>query len=265
MTIWQYADHIQEKEHIEVAAQASNCLFCATPLEKLRNEREDRGKGGEYETTSADFWTCPICGWWKARKEHHYTDFGFQIRQVRAAAAALCNLDLSDLSAPLDEVRNFLSAKYGARFDVHPRKFELLVASVFRDHGFSSVATGYSNDAGIDVILEDSSNRRIGVQVKRYKNSIDVEQIRSLVGALCLGGYTKGIFVTTSTFQRGAPGVALQSAVRGMPIQLMDAEAFFHALKIAQREKYKTSGALQTSVEADAFMSISSFFHRRRV
>ncbi|TGL21490.1 hypothetical protein EHQ47_11885 [Leptospira bourretii] len=55
---------------------------------------------------------------------------------------------------------------------MHP--FEDTVSSVFRDIGFFSEATTYSKDGGIDVILSDSKNRIIDIQVKRYKNKIKV-------------------------------------------------------------------------------------------
>ncbi|TGK88603.1 hypothetical protein EHQ23_06760 [Leptospira bourretii] len=50
---------------------------------------------------------------------------------------------------------------------MHP--FEDTVSSVFRDIGFFSEATTYSKDGGIDVILSDSKNRIIDIQVKDIK------------------------------------------------------------------------------------------------
>jgi restriction system protein len=53
--------------------------------------------------------------------------------------------------------------------------FEETVASVFRSLGYDATVTAYSGDGGIDVILH-KGEERIGVQVKRYRNSISVEQ-----------------------------------------------------------------------------------------
>lgn len=47
------------------------------------------------------------------------------------------------------------------------------------------------------VILDGKGNKTIGVQVKRYKNSIRVSQIREFAGALIENDMTKGIFITT--------------------------------------------------------------------
>jgi hypothetical protein len=66
-----------------------------------------------------------------------------------------------------------------------------------------------------------------------------VEAIRALAGALLLGGYTKGIFVTTSHFQSGADRTVALASARGVPIELVDAQRFYDALGIVQREMYQ--------------------------
>jgi restriction endonuclease Mrr len=56
------------------------------------------------------------------------------------------------------------------------------------------------------------------VQVKRYRNAIQVEQIRSLAGAHMAHGMTRGIFVTTSSFQSGAQPSTETMVARGWTI-----------------------------------------------
>jgi restriction system protein len=153
---------------------------------------------------------------------------------IRGKAASLRELDLTDISQPIAEVRRYLLAKYDARFNVHPRLFEETVASVFRDLGYDTQVTGYSGDGGIDVVLRGQADT-IGVQVKRYRSTIKVEQIRSLAGALMLAGITAGVFVTTSSFQAGAPRTVARYRDRGMRIDLVNADAFFAALGFVQR------------------------------
>lgn len=86
-------------------------------------------------------------------------------------------------------------------FEAHPKLFEDVVCSVFRDFGWNARVTACSGDDGIDVVLDGESDSTVGVQVKRYKKEkkIEAEQIRSLAGALLVNGHTKGIFVTTSS------------------------------------------------------------------
>jgi restriction system protein len=149
-------------------------------------------------------------------------------------SAALKQFDLYDISIPIGELKNYLIANYGARLSVHPQRFEEVVASVFSNIGYSARVTGCSGDGGIDVILDGPDGSVIGVQVKRSKNTIEVEQIRSLAGALIIKGITRGIFVTTSSFRAGAPRTARLCSLAGIPIELIDAQRFYEALKLSQ-------------------------------
>ncbi|WP_172173395.1 restriction endonuclease [Paraburkholderia elongata] len=128
----------------------------------------------------------------------------------------------------------FASCADHTRSVVHLRLFELTVASVFSDFGYKAAATAYSNDGGIDVVLEDGTGGRIGVQVKRQRRSVEVEQLRAFLGALTLGGFTSGVFVSSSRFCRGAILVAQRSTERIMPIEIVDANRFFDMLGFAQ-------------------------------
>lgn len=90
------------------------------------------------------------------------------------------------------------------------------------------MCTGYSNDGGIDLILNDNKST-IGVQIKRTKNNIKVEQIRAFLGAMVINGYSKGIYISTSDFQSGCNKIALRTGIK-----LINANKFYDALKEAQ-------------------------------
>ena len=61
----------------------------------------------------------------------------------------------------------------------------------------------------------------------------------ALAGAMILGDYTEGMFVTTSSFQSGAPDTSNRLGIRGYPIQLLDGARFFDALMIAQKSVFE--------------------------
>jgi restriction system protein len=88
------------------------------------------------------------------------------------------------------------------------------------------------------VILRHSDGTTTGIQVKRSRNPIDVEQLRSLAGALVQGGHVSGVFVTTSRFTSDARRAATTFESRGYPIELFDANRFLDALHISQRPAY---------------------------
>ncbi|MBT2332963.1 restriction endonuclease [Variovorax paradoxus] len=178
---------------------------------------------------------CPACGWWIAEDRAVLPAMHWQHWAVTLASApVLERFALDDIGVPLQQVRRHLMQKFEARASMHPRLFELTVASVFGDLGYRAYATAYSNDGGVDVILEDGSGARIGVQVKRRRDAVEVEQIRAFLGALALGGYSRGVYVSSSRFSRGARKAARHSTQTVIPIELVDADRFFDMLGYAQ-------------------------------
>jgi restriction system protein len=177
---------------------------------------------------------CPLCGWWHVSKD---IDFWTrtQIWFVRySAVASLRKFDQVDIRIPATEIRQYLITKYEARYNVNPRCFEDVVASVFSSCGFQAEVTTFSADGGIDIILHNRANQTIAVQVKRHKGAIQVSLIRELLGAMVLGGYTKGIFVTTSKFQTGAFQAIDVASKKGLAIKLVDGDRFLQSLRLAQ-------------------------------
>ncbi len=265
MSIWKYLDRVENRELIADGLSVSNCLFCKTSLSPLLDQRQDAPR------KAPDFWVehllakfCPTCGWWLASRTVRERNMDGKCSHTPRVGhsrfgtiAILRNLDMADLSVPIEEVRDFLVAKYESRYDVHPRLFEETVASVFRDLDYQAKVTAYSGDGGIDIVLVGKDDKEIGVQVKRYRNSIGVEQIRALTGALVLSGYTKGTFVTTSRFQAGANKAANLAALRGIQIELLNAERFYDVLKLAQCATYRNTQDLGDELKELPLVSLS--------
>jgi len=185
---------------------------------------------------------CPICGWWiiSTYKDSNRGSEGAW--HLYRTWGSLCNLDVSDVSIPMQELRTYLLLKYEDRFNLHPRKYEELVASVFSDFGYEVRLTSFSGDQGIDVfILDGQSNDVVGIQVKRYRGKIEAEQIRAFAGALVLQGITRGIFVTSGEFRSGAAATAQKYIHRGTQIILQNAKSFYDTMRIVQRPPYEST------------------------
>ncbi len=95
-----------------------------------------------------------------------------------------------------------------------PREFEKLVVNLLQRLGYggqvknSGIVTQASNDKGIDGIVKEDilGFGRIYIQAKRYNrdNLIGREDIQKFVGALAVENSDKGVFITTSDFNKGA-------------------------------------------------------------
>lgn len=250
MGIWTYKNGKFSKQELYRYLSLDYCPYCQNRVELLfQDAKEEVRLQTMIHSERIEVHICKVCGWWKARRDKDVegptvvdnTKVATPKHLItkNAAVGSLRSLNLNNISTPINEIRAYLTARYDDRFSLNPRLFEETVASVFKDHKYDVKVTGYSNDGGIDIIL-NKENEEIGVQVKRYKNKIKVEQIRSLVGALLLRGITKGMFVTTSDFQRGVTETAKKFEKHGYKIELMNAEHFYGALKITQRLNYSS-------------------------
>lgn len=96
----------------------------------------------------------------------------------------------------------------------NPSEFEKLVLKLLDRMGYGGQVkdamhvTKTSHDGGIDgVIKEDVLGLgRIHIQAKRYarENSVGRDEVQRFVGALAVAQSNKGVFITTSSYSRGA-------------------------------------------------------------
>ncbi|MDE5977300.1 MAG: restriction endonuclease [Turicibacter sp.] len=95
-----------------------------------------------------------------------------------------------------------------------PYKFESYVAEFFREQGYTVFQTKRSNDGGKDLVMH-KCGQTYYVECKRYAKSNLVSRplIQKLVGA-CYPVGAVPIFITTSSFTKGAIAEARKSGVR---------------------------------------------------
>jgi restriction system protein len=241
MKVWIYGDSDRDEKRVREDSSAKTCRYCRNKLGTLK----DRVEHPNYDrhiliTHSVTVRCCPVCGWWTLleRRDKWMPIMRKSSSGTLASCGVLRNLDLRDQTIPLGEVRDYLAAKYDARYDILPERFEDVVVSVYRDLGYHVQATGKTGDGGIDAVLTASDGAVIGVQVKRYGAKIEAAQIREFVGALHIKGMLQGIYVTTSSYSKGARATAEQ-VFRRTPVQLVDAVRFYDQLGLAQRAVYK--------------------------
>ncbi|MBW4977753.1 restriction endonuclease [Marinobacter adhaerens] len=99
-------------------------------------------------------------------------------------------------------------------YSLPPRKFEELVASIFRNNGFSVELTPQSRDGGVDIVAVEESNfvgRSVHlIECKRYApdRSVGIGVVQRLLGTVTQARANKGVVVTTSFFTKDAQAVA---------------------------------------------------------
>lgn len=90
---------------------------------------------------------------------------------------------------------------------IDPYYFEKVILILLKKMGYGDfIETSKSGDGGIDgIINEDQLGlEKIYIQAKRYgENKVREKEIRNFIGAMS-GDTTKGVFVTTSSFDEGA-------------------------------------------------------------
>lgn len=259
MSVFEYA-HYNDRKATRDNPYEDACIYCQGTLQSAWGEAEDEqlqaihqrttkiykktcGLDERYfklnlETKEEELWMnfCPQCGWWRILKNVSVFSESQLWDIFLGLTASLKYFDLNDLNQPIEEVGKFLTAKYESRFSVNPKLFENLVADVYGSIGYDVYVTGYSDDGGIDVVLGDGKTE-IGVQVKRYKRKIEAEHIRAFAGALILANFRKGIFVTTSSYRAGAVAASKFFTEKTLPIELIDADKFYDALKISMKPR----------------------------
>lgn len=208
------------------------CPFCNLELQSFKGRVDD----------DQTVLMCQTCGWWRSNVDawiHSQpallNDVAGPFSTLRFACVQnLAHAELSSaLDTPIQQLRDILVRDWSLRFSAHPNKMEGLVGSLFRDHGYDVIVTSYSGDGGIDVLTQ-RDGKVSGIQVKRYRESIEVSQIREFIGALFLKGIESGVFVTTSTFQRGARNLVREAMKKDISIALVDGDQFLSELKNAQ-------------------------------
>ncbi|HGS4803836.1 TPA: restriction endonuclease [Vibrio parahaemolyticus] len=108
-----------------------------------------------------------------------------------------------------DQIKIYLKKNPEKIYDLSPRKFEELVASILKDMGFDVELTKATRDGGRDIIAyvrNSVCSYLTHIECKKYAqdNKVGVGIIREVMGVHNLRQATKSIIVTTGFFSRDA-------------------------------------------------------------
>lgn len=121
-------------------------------------------------------------------------------------SGGLFRVDLTEIN---EELIRFLSQQPDRMRDLTPRKYEELIAELFKDKGYDVELTPSSGDGGKDIICthhDMAGSMLVYVECKSYSpdRSVGVEIVRGLHGVVTSDRATKGVIATTSRFTKGA-------------------------------------------------------------
>jgi hypothetical protein len=125
---------------------------------------------------------------------------------LKQGATEIIRLDVQDIN---DELISHLAAHPEKMREMPSRKFEELVAELFRAKGYEVELTPRSRDGGFDVRAvhrTEVGTVLIIIECKRYaaENKVGVEIVRGLYGVVEQKRATKGLIATTSYFSSDA-------------------------------------------------------------
>lgn len=142
--------------------------------------------------------------------------------------------DLFYLHESVSELINALNSSPYLLGKLSPRKFEEIVAEIFRAKGYEVDLTKQTRDGGKDIIAIHTDSMGIKskyfIECKCYAedNRVGVDVVRSLYGVKnTIGGPNKAILVTTSTFTSDARKFVENEATSSWDLTLADREQFF--------------------------------------
>ena len=149
--------------------------------------------------------------------------------------------DIESKAIPLEPLVSYISKKNELIRSINPAKLEELVGSIYSElFGYKVEYCSYVRpDKGIDLIVFNSDlGKTVAIQVKRYKNPIELGFIHQFFGAMVSADQKEGIFLTTGRFRSGAVSEAeLLSSKSSLNISLVDGKKLLEFVGIMNLKK----------------------------
>jgi hypothetical protein len=209
------------------------CRYCGSTMRLLKkqNLRDQLPEKTDLVVTHK-LLVCDSCGWWQLQEvqlEHDsYKTDSWYVERVILADSVVEHFDPSSVRTPVDILRKYLLLKFSGIREVHPRKLEEVIASVFHDFYDCDVRlTSTTRDGGYDIFAV-ISEKPVLVQVKRRgkSNSVEgVDTVRSLLGVMLVNGVPDGMVVSTADhFSAEAKQAVAMAALADRPhsVKLLD-------------------------------------------
>ncbi len=157
--------------------------------------------------------------------------------EVSEGFATLRELAVNDSAVAFDELGAHLARRFNDTYLLTPRRFEEVVADVYRQSGYFARLTQQTRDGGYDVMLmEHSSGTQTIVECKRYARTcrVSVGTVRELLGVQLALAVPRAAVVTSGYFTEPALQIAKQvnEGNSAYSLELVDADRLIDALGV---------------------------------
>lgn len=118
--------------------------------------------------------------------------------------------------------------------DMNPRDFEVFIANIFSDNGYSAKVTQYTGDGGKDIVIK-KNGITCYVECKHWESAVGRPELQKLVGAAVGSNVSDLIFISTGGFNVNAINYA--NSVNSNGNVHLDLWTMDDILKIANKKK----------------------------
>lgn len=87
--------------------------------------------------------------------------------------------------------------------NMNPRDFEVFIANIFSDNGYSANVTPYTGDGGKDIVVK-KNDKTCYVECKHWESAVGRPELQKLVGAAVGSDVSDLIFISTGGFNVNA-------------------------------------------------------------
>jgi len=221
------------------------CLVCDSSL-RVVDFYEFRGAMGPADSvgyhTDKHFHHCGLCGWWSLNTSEYQNWSSYpSFNGVETIWPLVTTFEVGSNRTAINILRQHLVKNYSDINQVSSQEAEDLVRAVFKDlYPNAEVeyfrGSVYTPDDGVDLVIVNADETRIGVQVKRRitRKTEPVEAVDRFVASLFKQGMLRGVYVSVAgCFSRFAQQVPTNRFLRqmGLELELVDARRFFDFLR----------------------------------
>jgi hypothetical protein len=227
-SLFVWRDWVDERYETRAIWDSSlECAYCKTPLVTAAEGGVPPDQDFSIDTEWYRESACSLCGWAKRRWKSWHTELPSINSGRWATQKGLQKFSVADPRLAISELCTHLRTNFSDIYTISPRRFEELIAAVFKNLGWDVTLTKATRDGGVDMyLLQNSGMEKAIVECKRYRGKVGIGIVDRLLGVQLASGHDNAFLVTTSEFTDPAVKRAASPtlAAKGFKLSLVDAE-----------------------------------------